>query len=55
MGDSVEHDIGGARAFGAFAALVRTGVLAGLSEKELASEIGRHGVAPDFLIENLTY
>jgi len=54
VGDSVEHDIGGAHTFGAFAALVRSGVLAGLSEKELAGEIGRHGVAPDFVIENLT-
>jgi ribonucleotide monophosphatase NagD (HAD superfamily) len=53
VGDSVEHDIGGAHAFGAFAALVRTGVLAGLSEKELAGEIGRHGVVPDFVIGSL--
>jgi HAD superfamily hydrolase (TIGR01459 family) len=53
VGDSVEHDIAGANRFGAFAALVRTGVLADLSDKELAAEIGRHGVAPDFVIENL--
>jgi HAD superfamily hydrolase (TIGR01459 family) len=53
VGDSLEHDIVGAHTFGAFAALVRTGVLAGLSEKELAVEIGRHGAAPDFVIANL--
>ena len=53
VGDSVEHDIAGANRFGAFAALVRTGVLADLSDEELAAEIGRHGVAPDFVIENL--
>lgn len=53
VGDSIEHDIAGAHAFGAFAALVRTGVLTGLSEKEIAREIGRHGAVPDFVIENL--
>jgi len=41
VGDSVEHDIAGANWFGAFAALVRTGILAGLSERELAAEIGK--------------
>ena len=55
VGDSVEHDIVGARTFGCFAALVRTGVLANLSEKELAAEIDRHGAVPDYVIENLTY
>jgi HAD superfamily hydrolase (TIGR01459 family) len=53
VGDSVEHDIAGANRFGAFAALVRTGILAGLSDEELSAEIGRHGVAPDFVIDNL--
>ena len=45
--------LGHSAGFGALAALVRTGILAGLSDKELAAEIGRHGVAPDFVIENL--
>jgi HAD superfamily hydrolase (TIGR01459 family) len=53
VGDSVEHDIAGAHRFGAFAALVRTGVLAGLTDKELAAEIGRHGALPDYVIRNL--
>lgn len=53
VGDSVEHDIAGAHAFGSPAALVRTGVLADLPEKELAAEIGRHGVVPDFVIADL--
>jgi HAD superfamily hydrolase (TIGR01459 family) len=53
VGDSVEHDIAGANRFGAFAALVRTGVLADLSDKELAAEIGRHGALPDYVIRNL--
>jgi ribonucleotide monophosphatase NagD (HAD superfamily) len=53
VGDSVEHDIVGAKKFGAFATPVRTGVLAGLSDRELAAEIGRHGAVPDFVIEDL--
>ena len=53
VGDSVEHDIAGANRFGAFAALVRTGVLADLSDKELAAEIGRRGALPDYVIRNL--
>jgi HAD superfamily hydrolase (TIGR01459 family) len=53
VGDSVEHDIAGANRFGAFATLVRTGILAGLSDKELAAEIGRHGALPDYVIRNL--
>ena len=55
VGDSVEHDVVGAHAFGALAALVRTGILADLSDKELAAEIGRHGTVPDFVIENLAW
>jgi HAD superfamily hydrolase (TIGR01459 family) len=53
VGDSVEHDIAGANRFGAFAALVRTGILAGLSDKELAAEIGRHEALPDYVIRSL--
>jgi HAD superfamily hydrolase (TIGR01459 family) len=53
VGDSVEHDIAGANRFGAFAALVRTGILSGLSDKELAAEIGRHGALPDYVIRSL--
>ncbi len=54
VGDSVEHDIVGAHRFGAMAALVRTGILATLSEPELATEIGDHGVVPDFVFDDLT-
>jgi HAD superfamily hydrolase (TIGR01459 family) len=55
VGDSLEHDIVGAHMFGALAALVRTGLLTGVSDRELSAEIGRHGVAPDFVIENLAW
>jgi HAD superfamily hydrolase (TIGR01459 family) len=50
VGDSVEHDIAGARQFGAAAALVRTGILADLSEAELALECAKHGVVPDLIL-----
>jgi HAD superfamily hydrolase (TIGR01459 family) len=53
VGDSVEHDIAGANRFGAFAALVRTGILAGLSDRELAAEIGKHEALPDYVIRDL--
>jgi HAD superfamily hydrolase (TIGR01459 family) len=53
VGDSVEHDIAGANRFRAFAALVRTGILAGLSDKQLAAEIGRHEALPDYVFQNL--
>lgn len=53
VGDSVEHDIAGANGFGAFAALITTGVLAGLSRKELAAEIGRRRAVPDHLFQSL--
>jgi len=55
VGDSVEHDIAGANRFGAFAALVRTGILAGLSDKEVAAEIGRHEALPDYVITYAPY
>jgi HAD superfamily hydrolase (TIGR01459 family) len=54
VGDSVEHDVAGAHRFGAMAALVRTGILAALSEQELAAEIARHGAVPDFVLGDLT-
>ena len=53
VGDSVEHDIAGANGFGAFAALVRTGILARLSRQELAAEIGQRRAVPDYVIQSL--
>jgi HAD superfamily hydrolase (TIGR01459 family) len=53
VGDSVEHDVAGANRFGAFAALVRTGILAGFSREELAGEIGRRRAVPDYVVESL--
>jgi HAD superfamily hydrolase (TIGR01459 family) len=53
VGDSVEHDIVGARRFGAAAALVRTGIHADLSEAELAVECAKHGALPDLILAGL--
>jgi HAD superfamily hydrolase (TIGR01459 family) len=54
VGDSVEHDVAGAHRFGAAAALLRCGILAALSEAELAQEIARHAAVPDFVLRDLT-
>jgi HAD superfamily hydrolase (TIGR01459 family) len=53
LGDSIEHDVVGARRFGAAAALVRTGILASLTEAELAVECATHGVVPDVILSGL--
>jgi len=54
VGDSIEHDVMGAHRFGAAAALLRCGILAALSEAELAQEIAKHGAVPDFVLRDLT-
>lgn len=51
IGDSIEHDIAGARRSGLASCLVRTGVLAGSSEDDLAAISGTHDARPDFLME----
>ena len=53
VGDSVEHDVVGAHRFGARAALVRTGVLAQLTEQELALEFETHRATPEFILDDL--
>jgi HAD superfamily hydrolase (TIGR01459 family) len=55
VGDSVEHDVVGAKGFGAAAVLVRTGIHATLSEAELAAEIERHGVKPDLILPSFRW
>ena len=51
IGDSVEHDIAGARAAGCGAWLVRAGIIAGWDDAAIAAECGRRGVMPDGLLE----
>ncbi len=50
VGDSVEHDVVGAKRFGAAAVLVRTGVLAGFSAEALDEEIRAHEARPDLIL-----
>lgn len=50
IGDSVEHDVVGARTYGAHVALTRTGILESRSDAELAVEITRHKAIPDWLL-----
>jgi HAD superfamily hydrolase (TIGR01459 family) len=51
IGDSVEHDIAGARAAGCGAWLVRSGLLAGQDDAAIAAECARWGVEPDGLLD----
>jgi HAD superfamily hydrolase (TIGR01459 family) len=55
VGDSVEHDVVGARRFGAAAVLVRTGIHATLDEAELEAEIRRHDARPDLVIPSFRW
>jgi HAD superfamily hydrolase (TIGR01459 family) len=54
VGDSVEHDIVGAHRFGAAAVLVRTGILAAMTQAELAAEFDRHRARPEFVLKDLS-
>ena len=54
IGDSVEHDVVGAHAFGAAAALMLTGILAELSDAELQGEFARYGARADLVIADFT-
>ncbi len=49
IGDSVEHDIAGAKSVGAASLLVLGGILREATDKEIAGEIKRHAAAPDFI------
>jgi HAD superfamily hydrolase (TIGR01459 family) len=51
IGDSVEHDIAGARGAGCGPWLVRTGIAAGLDDAEIAAECRRRGALPDGILD----
>jgi HAD superfamily hydrolase (TIGR01459 family) len=51
IGDSVEHDIAGARAAGCAAWLVRGGIIEGWSDAEIAAEFARRNVTPDGMLD----
>jgi HAD superfamily hydrolase (TIGR01459 family) len=50
VGDSVEHDIAGAKGAGLAAALVRSGILAEMDAGSLAALFDAHRAAPDYLM-----
>jgi HAD superfamily hydrolase (TIGR01459 family) len=51
VGDSIEHDIAGARRAGCGAWLTRTGIIAGWDDAAIAAECARWGVEPDGVVE----
>lgn len=51
VGDSVEHDIAGARAAGCDAWLVRAGIIADWDDAAIEAEFGRWKVIPDGLLD----
>lgn len=55
IGDSIEHDIAGARGAGIASALVRSGILADLGPKELEGEFARYSATPDFLLPHFVW
>lgn len=55
VGDSVEHDIAGARSAGISAALVRSGILSDMEARDLESLYRRYGAVPDFLLPRFVW
>ena len=55
VGDSPEHDIAGANGAGLAAAMVRTGIHAGMSDNELEALYEQHDAAPDFILPGLVW
>jgi HAD superfamily hydrolase (TIGR01459 family) len=55
IGDSIEHDIAGAKGVGIAATLVRSGILAGLGPAELQGAFARYGATPDFLLPQFVW
>lgn len=51
IGDSVEHDVAGARGAGCAAWLVRTGILEGATDSAIAAECARFGAEPDGVLD----
>lgn len=55
IGDSIEHDIVGAKGAGMDAALVRSGVLADLGPAELETLYREHGTRPDHVLPGFAF
>lgn len=55
IGDSLEHDIAGARGVGLASCLVRTGILSGVSETNLAALYEQYGASPTCLMKSFRH
>ena len=55
MGDSIEHDIQGAKKFGIAGAWVRDGILRDASDQEINAEILKHEAQPNFQINHFRW
>ncbi|ABR60986.1 TIGR01459 family HAD-type hydrolase [Sinorhizobium medicae] len=55
IGDSVEHDIGGAASAGLASVLVATGILEHRSDEERRQLFREHGASPDFILSKFLW
>ena len=55
IGDSIEHDIQGAKKFGIAGAFVRDGILRDASDQEINAEILKHEAQPDFQMNHFRW
>ncbi len=55
IGDSIEHDIAGARGIGAASLLIKGGILADADEEELSALFAKYKAAPDFLSQSFAW
>ena len=55
IGDSIEHDIQGAKKFGIAGAWVRDGILRDASDQEIMAEILKHEAQPNFQINHFRW
>ena len=55
IGDSIEHDIQGAKKFGIAGVWVRDGILRDASDEKINAEIQRHKAQPDFQMNNFSW
>ncbi|MCA1196480.1 TIGR01459 family HAD-type hydrolase [Sphingomonas sp. R647] len=55
IGDSIEHDIGGAAQAGIASCLVRTGIIADATDAELETQFAQADARPDFILSQLRW
>ena len=55
IGDSIEHDIQGAKKFGIAGVWVRDGILKDASDQKINAEIQKHKAQPDFQMNNFSW